>query len=312
MLKTSSLDALRAFVECGSVSLAAVRLGRTQPQVGRLLAALEEELGFPLFSRAGRRLSLTPEGRRFYQQAERVLAGHDDLSRLAAQIRTDAGDSHLRVLTAPQVASVLLGEALAEMARRRPDFSASIDSRVRLDAEAVVAQEHFDLGVTVPPLLHPSLQVEPLCEVEAVIAMRRNHPLAAHVRITLADLPGQDMIGTHPRSTLRQHLEPLCREAGFQPRFRFEATNGVVACQMAAAGLGIALSDPFVARSASAPGLVIRRFVPAIPLPYGLFYPIWQPRSETVAQFAALVSKTARRLAGTLMRGRHVSPRRGG
>ncbi len=63
-----SLEALRAFVDGGSVSQAAVRLGRTQPQVGRLLSALEQELGFALFDRQNRRLTLTADGREYYAQ----------------------------------------------------------------------------------------------------------------------------------------------------------------------------------------------------------------------------------------------------
>lgn len=302
MLKISSLEALRAFVECGSVSLAAERLGRTQPQVGRLLSGLEESLGFALFTREKKRLTLTPEGARFYQQAERVLAGHDGLGRLAGEIRAGQRDSHLRLLTAPQVVSAMLGEALTIMAARRPDFTAMIDSRVRLDAEAVVGQEHFDLGVTVPPLSHPGLKVEQLCEVEAVVVMRRDHPLAAERAVSLEALVRHDLIATHPRSLLRREFDYHVRQAGLVPRFRFEAANGVVVCQMAALGLGVALADPFVARSSPAPGLVMRLFKPAIALPYGLFYPVWQQRSDTAVEFTALLVETVRRQTETLMR----------
>lgn len=302
MLKLSRLEALRAFVETGSVSQAATRLGRTQPQVGRLLAGLEQSLGFTLFARENRRLSLTPAGRRFWQQAERVLAGHDGLARLATEIRKGGRDSHLRILTAPQVAHALLGEPLKTMAQRAPDFTASIETRVRLDAEAVVEQEHFDLGVTVPPLAHPGLKVEPLCEVEAVAIMRRDHPLARLSSVTLDELVRHDLLVSSQRSMLRQGLEALCRNAGLTPRYRFEAVNGVVVCQMAALGLGVALADPFVVRSAPAPGLAMRRFSPAIPLPYGLFYPALQARSEIAIAFAALIARSAARQAETLRR----------
>jgi DNA-binding transcriptional LysR family regulator len=297
-----SLDALRAFVEAGSVSQAAVRLGRTQPQVGRLLAALEKELGFALFSRENRRLSMTAEGLRFYQHAERVLAGHDELQRLAAGIREGQNDRHLRVLTAPQVASVMLGPALRIMAARLPDFTATVDTRIRLDAETVVEQEHFDLGVTVLPLVHPRLKVEPICQVEAVVVMRRDHPLAKLRRIGLAELLAHDLVVTHARSLLRQGLEQHCREAGLTPRYRFEASNGVVVCQMAALGLGVALADPFVALSTPAPQLVMRPFALSIALPYGIFFPAWQARPAIVAQFAELVAETARREADALRR----------
>jgi DNA-binding transcriptional LysR family regulator len=169
----------------------------------------------------------------------------------------------------------------------------------------VVEQEHFDLGVTVLPIEHPRLKVEPVCTVEAVVVMRRDHPLALLPEVGLAELVAHDLVVTHPRSMLRQGLEHHCREAGLTPRPRFEASNGAVVCQMAALGLGAALSDPFVALSTPAPELTMRPFAASIPLPYGLFFPAWQPRPAVVDQFAALVVETALKEAGALRR--HLS-----
>ena len=300
MPRMNMLEALRAFVESGSVSQAATRLGRSQPQVGRLLAALEEELGFTLFTRENRRLVLTAEGRRFHQQSERVLAGHEGLNRLARQLRAGQRDNHLRILTAPQVTHALLREPLREMARAVPEFSATVEARLRLDAETLLDQEHFDLGVTVPPLNHPGVRVELLCDVEAVMVMPRDHPLARRRSLSPADLAGQDLVATHPRSVLRTALEQAMQQAGIQPRIRFEGANGAIACQLVAMGLGIGLADPFVARSSGAAGLVMRRFEPSVPLRYGLFTPAFQPRSDITQQFCALLAAEARRQAAAL------------
>lgn len=302
MVNQRSLEALRAFVEGGSVSEAAIRLGRTQPQVGRLLAQLEEALGFAIFTRHNRRLSLTAQGAQFYDRAERVLAGHDGLQRLAAEIRLGQRDAHVRVLTAPQVISALMGEALVTMAREVPGFTAAIESRVRLDIENWVGQEHFDLGITVLPLAHPALEVEEFCRVEAVAVMAPGHPLARRAAITLPDLFGMDLIMTHPRSLIRQQVEQRFRDAGHTPRLRFETASGGMACQLAGLGLGLAIADPFVARSSGAAGLVMRRFEPGLPLPYGMLFPAWQPRSATVQRLAGLIAEAGRQQVAALTR----------
>jgi DNA-binding transcriptional LysR family regulator len=55
----------RTFVtvaELGSVSKAALRLRIAQPALSRQISDLENELGFKLFHRAGRRLVLASEG----------------------------------------------------------------------------------------------------------------------------------------------------------------------------------------------------------------------------------------------------------
>jgi DNA-binding transcriptional LysR family regulator len=60
-------------VETGSFSAVARELGTGQPNVSRHIAALEQHLGTRLLHRSTRRLSLTPEGERYYAEARRVL-----------------------------------------------------------------------------------------------------------------------------------------------------------------------------------------------------------------------------------------------
>lgn len=287
------LEALRAFVETGSVSRAAERLGRTQPQVGRLLSALEKEVGFPLFGRDSRPLTLTREGREFYAHAERVLLGHDGLQRFAVQMSRGTRN-HLRILTAPFIAHAMVADAVATVAKRSPNFTASIESRVRLDIETWVGQETFDLGITILPLSHAAFETEEFLRVEAMVAMRPDHPFAAQQMVTFDQFVAENVIVTHPRSILRQHLERLSREARKPLKVRFEATNGVIACQLTGRSLGCCLSDPFVARSSGVPDLVLRPFRPAFPLPYGFLHPIWQSRSPMVVELAAEISKVAK------------------
>ncbi|WP_426955616.1 LysR family transcriptional regulator [Muricoccus radiodurans] len=311
MLSQRGLEALRAFVEGGSISAASARLHRTQPQVGRLLAGLEAELGFALFDRANRRLTLTAEGGRFYAQVERVLAGHDGLERLATELKLGQQDSHVRVLIAPHMVGALLTGPLAEMSRRLPGFSASVDARARLDIENWVGQEVFDLGITVVPLPHPALTVEEFCQTEVVVVMAPGHPLAALRTVAFTDLVKHDLVTTHARSLLRQHLDQMSRDAGIEARIRFEAANGLVVCQLARAGLGAALADSFVAQSSGAEGLVLRRFRPRIALAYGLLFPTWQPRSRATAELADLVTQAGRQGAAMLERRlRRTLPRR--
>ncbi|QXI45331.1 LysR family transcriptional regulator [Pseudomonas wayambapalatensis] len=291
MLTTKGLEALRAFVETGSVTQASVRLNRTQPQVGRLLSNLEEEVGFALFQRTKKRLSLTPDGWSFYRQVERHLASQESLQKLAGRLKARQ-NNHVRVLTAPHLSNAIVNDALAIMAERSARFSASIDSRVRLDIETWVGQENFDLGVTVLPLENPLLEVEPFISVEVVAAMSADHPFASKPVITVDDLSGESLIALHPRSLIRQSLSLVTESLQPQPNIRFETTNGILACQLAARGLGIAISDPFIATSSEVP-LVLRPFQPAITLDYGFIFPAWQERSGAVNELANLIKEHA-------------------
>jgi len=73
-MDTRQLAAFCAVVERKSFSLAAERLGVTQPAVSLQIRSLEERLGQQLLDRSGRRVEPTEAGRRLYRGAQRLLA----------------------------------------------------------------------------------------------------------------------------------------------------------------------------------------------------------------------------------------------
>jgi len=297
MLNVKELEAFRAFIESGSVTAAAERLHRTQPQIGRLLTSLEETVGFRLFDRVGRRLQPTAEGWRFYDDVERVMRDLQSLSRSAAHIRTGVSD-HLRILVAPHVVGALVAGALAEVQARNPKLTAEVRARTRRDIETWIVKEKFDVGISVLPAESPFIEVEPFLRNQAVIIMHHAHPLASREAIDLDALLGQPLILTHPRSLLRQSVERLYRERRQTPVVQFETTNGLTACELAAHGLGIAFADPFVALSVDTRNLCIRQFVPELPLEYGFIFPAGRSRPKSTREFTDAVRVTAaKRLA---------------
>lgn len=291
MLNVRELEAFRAFIECGSVTLAADRLGRTQPQVGRLLTSLEETVGFRLFDRVGKRLHATQEGWRFYEEVDRVIRELESLTRSAGQIRSGASD-HLRVLVAPHVTNALVSRALVLVQQKLPALTAEVASRVRLDIETWITREQFDVGVCVLPIDNPSIVVEPFLHTRAVIVMSEGHPLAAQDVVSLDDILDLPLVSTHSRSLLRQQLERMFREERRKPNIRYETTNGLIACELAAQGLGVALADPFIAISSGTSNLVIRAFAEDVPLEYGFLFPLGKTPSKAASVFTDAVRET--------------------
>ena len=91
--EAASLDGfgvLRAVVEAGSFVRAGEALGLTQPAVSRAVARLEERVGVRIFRRTARSISLTDEGRDFYDTIAPHLAAIEEAT-------TSAGDAKARV-----------------------------------------------------------------------------------------------------------------------------------------------------------------------------------------------------------------------
>jgi DNA-binding transcriptional LysR family regulator len=74
------LNAMAIFVrvvERGSFSAVAREMQTSQPTISKVLRALETELGGKLIARSTRRLSLTDEGQRYYNECRQILAAVD-------------------------------------------------------------------------------------------------------------------------------------------------------------------------------------------------------------------------------------------
>ncbi|MBR8318551.1 MULTISPECIES: LysR family transcriptional regulator [Burkholderia cepacia complex] len=85
-------------VETGSFSAAARDLGLGQPNVSRYVAALEEHLQTRLLLRTTRRLTLTPEGERYYAETRRIL---DAVAESESALRDEAEPTGLLRVACP-------------------------------------------------------------------------------------------------------------------------------------------------------------------------------------------------------------------
>lgn len=81
------LEYLVAVGECGSIALASEKVNVSSPSISAAISQLEAEFGLPLFVRKhAHGLSLTQGGKRFMEQARRVLAEAARLNDLANDI----------------------------------------------------------------------------------------------------------------------------------------------------------------------------------------------------------------------------------
>ena len=145
-IRLRQLRAFLAVVDTGSVSQAAVMIALTQSSVSKLISGLEDEIGFMLFDRLGRRFRLTEQGRMFLVQARDAIESFNDIRRHAMDIRDNQG-KRLRVCAiGPLSFGQLMPRGLADFARSQPNFSISFETMFRIEIEDWVAQFHYEQG----------------------------------------------------------------------------------------------------------------------------------------------------------------------
>jgi DNA-binding transcriptional LysR family regulator len=134
---------LMAVVEAGTIARAAEALGVSPSGVSRALARLEQRVGARLLARTTRSLSLTDEGRRFYEQVGPHLAGIEEAAIEAAGSASKVR-GRLRVNIDPFFSRIVLSRHLAALLTRYPDLSIELIMR---DSIGDLVADGFDLAL---------------------------------------------------------------------------------------------------------------------------------------------------------------------
>jgi DNA-binding transcriptional LysR family regulator len=135
----SSLDIFRAVASERSVTGAAKRLGRVPSNVTTRIQQLEADLGVALFSRVGKRMTLTPEGEIFLSYSNRL----SDLVREARQaVKPAVPSGRFRVGTMESTAASQLPRVLTRFRASWPEVSLELAiGATRGLTERVLARE---------------------------------------------------------------------------------------------------------------------------------------------------------------------------
>jgi DNA-binding transcriptional LysR family regulator len=139
----SGLTVLIGVVEAGTIARAAEALGLSPSGVSRALSRLEQRVGVRLLARTTRSLSLTDEGRRFYEQVGPHLAGIEEAA-IAASGSANKVLGRLRVNIDPYFARIVLSAHLAAFLTRYPDVLVQLIMR---DSVGDLVADGFDLAL---------------------------------------------------------------------------------------------------------------------------------------------------------------------
>jgi DNA-binding transcriptional LysR family regulator len=139
----SGVTVFLAVVEAGTIASAAEALGLSPSGVSRALARLEQRVGTRLLARTTRSLSLTDEGRRFYEQVGPHLAGIEEATIEAAGSASKIR-GRLRVNIDPFFSRIVLSSHLAVFLARYPDLALELIMR---DRAGDLVADGFDLAL---------------------------------------------------------------------------------------------------------------------------------------------------------------------
>jgi LysR family cyn operon transcriptional activator len=230
------LRQLKYFVKSAeylNFSVAAKHLYITQSTLSQQIKQLEFELGFELFLRNSRHISLTEAGEEFLPFARKtILDAEDGVQRLHDLQHVKTGT--LRVGVTYSLSTVLT-EGLISFMKEFPGIKLEVFYKT-VDELMVLLREHkVDFILSYKPLADaPDIESMPLFENVLALVVSNEHPLASCKKIKLSELSGKPLILPSKGLQARTMLDKLVDGKNIELVYKLELKETNILLQMVA------------------------------------------------------------------------------
>jgi len=259
------LEIFRAVMQSGTTSGAAHMLGISQPAVSNMIRYMELQLGIKLFNRYKGRLWPTNEASILDNEVESIFIMFRSVEQKVLDLRESKVGS-IRIVSVPSLAQSILLNALKSFVADRPNVKVSIDIR-RMD-EVIKQVDHnlADLGLSLAFSGDPAVEAKPMHLGCFVCAMPRGHPLTKLDAVRAGDLKNHSFISLERGTPMGTLVAQAFAAAGEEFSWVIETRYTNMAFSLVENGIGVALIDEYYGRSHAHEGVVIKPFVPTIPI----------------------------------------------
>ncbi|KAF2413168.1 LysR family transcriptional regulator [Microbacterium sp. B35-04] len=246
-----NLEQLRAFVtvaQVGNFTRAAEQLHLAQPSLSRQIAALEQDLGGALFTRARAGSVLTAAGESLLPLARRMLA---DAASVRRELDALAGlrRGRVRLGATPTLCVSIVAEVLNAFHAAHPAIELHITERGSRGLLDALGGGELDLALitTSGAASAEKFTVTPLLVEELVVVSSSDAPpLTSRESIRLAEVAELPQIVFSLTYDLRGATDAAFEEAGLSPRAVIEGAEMDAVLRFVERGIGVAIVPAMV------------------------------------------------------------------
>ena len=232
---------------------AAERLHVAQPPLSQQIRKLEDLLGYPLFTRTSRSVSLTPAGEALLQRARRTLRNvQRDIDETRSIGRGDVGSLHIGFIGSAMLTT--LPAIFRSYREKYPQVRLHLHESFTALVTEGLENGTLDAGILRDGDPFEGLQVTTILSEPFVAVLPATHPHANQKSISIAVLRDEPFV-YYPRSAgARAYEKPLtlCEEHGFRPQIVQGASHWLTILRLIAAGQGVSIAPACVRHIASA------------------------------------------------------------
>jgi DNA-binding transcriptional LysR family regulator len=244
-VETRRLRLLLELARLGSMRAVADELGVTTSTVSQQIAALAREVGTALVEPVGRRVRLTPAGRRLAEHAVTILADVE-----AARLDLDPGTEPTGTLRIAGFATAVRRSLLpiaADLATSHPGLRLRLHEHEPDECAELLAGDRVDLALVydydlAPAPLDPTVEATPLWSTPWALGVPAGTPVPdGGGAAVFAAVRDRDWIVNSRGGADEQVVRTLAAMAGFEPRVAHRIDSLDLVEDLVGAGLGVAL-----------------------------------------------------------------------
>lgn len=232
------LRQLKYFVKTAeylNFSEAAKHLYITQSTLSQQIKQLEYELGFTLFLRNSRHISLTEAGEEFLPFAQRTIQDAEDgVQRLYDLQHVKAGT--LRVGVTYSLSTVLT-EGLMKFMHEYPGIKLEICYKTMAELLDLLRGRKLDFVLSYKPLVDsPEIESMPLFDNTLAVVVDNEHPLAKRSNVALHELQKYNLVLPSVGLQARSMFDKLMEGKDFSLSSKLELNETNILLQVVATG----------------------------------------------------------------------------
>ena len=207
-----------------SITKAAKVLNISQSALSIMMGKLEGELGYPLFIRKGRNISITPYGERVVYYSYILLNKMEDIQREFQELR---GEETEKKISLGVTDSNYYGDWVIDILEDFPDLKLNVLQMSREEIYENLLTGNLDFGISNGMEYHSQLDSQMLFSQPYQLLVFQDHPLAKRRRITVEELAKEPLISLPP-SHKERLIDNLSLELHFRPNIIFEGNSDIM------------------------------------------------------------------------------------
>jgi LysR family hydrogen peroxide-inducible transcriptional activator len=213
----------------------------SQPTLSTQIKKLETELGVELLERNPGQVLLTAAGAKVVERARVVLQEAANITEIARRAQ-DPESGTLSIGLFPTLGPYLLPHVVPKARERFPRLEMLLVEEKTEEILRRLRDGRLDVGILALPIHDERLRFEPLFDEDFLLAVPKDHPLAAIERpATSASIAGESLLLLEEGHCLRDQALAVCATTGASERSGFRATSLETLRQMVSAGVGVTL-----------------------------------------------------------------------